>query len=225
MRPVFFTTAAAFLLTASAGVLPWLAPAALADNGVSSFELIQDMQRQKEEIRQLRGKIELLEHQIERNRISRQEMYERLDERLKTLKQALEEGGGNARANDEAAEKAYLAAFEQMRNGKYDAAVSEFEAFNEKYPNSAYSDNAWYWLGQARYVQGDLDGAMQALRTVIDDYPDSDKVPSSLFRMGVIKLAQGQSGEAQSLFRQVISDYPEDKAAEMAREQLEEMSG
>src|SRR5699024_794717 len=122
-------------------------PLLLAQSSESSrFSLLQDLQRQKEEIRHLRGKVEMLEHNIERNRQSRKQMYEDLDNRLTAL-----EKGGTKKADEKEIEQAYTAAFQELRNGNYDKAIHGFEAFVDDYPDTSYSDNAWYWLGQARY--------------------------------------------------------------------------
>src|SRR5699024_8123809 len=133
------------------------------------FKLLQDVQRLREQVRRLRGEVETLKYQIQRGQDSRQRMYQQLDERLS----ALEPGGGSgdaaAGSGNEAqhkpgADQAYKAAFDKLRNGKYNAAISGFEDFVEQYPNSTKTADALYWLGQARYVQGDLSGASDALQ-------------------------------------------------------------
>lgn len=225
----------ALVLVAMAAVsLPQPAPAAdaggapatqgrvlLAQNsGPNLFVLLQDIQRLQEQVRRLRGKIQMLEHQIQRNRQIRKRMYQKLDQRLTALEQ-----GGVAETDKQAVKKAYLAAFEKLRNGKYNAAISGFEAFVEKYPNSSYTDNAWYWLGQARYVQGNLGGAMEALQVVTSQFPESSKMPSTLFRMGVIEQTQGKIDSARTTFQRIISEYPDSESADMARQRLQKLGG
>lgn len=196
------------------------APVLLAQNtGPNLFSLLQDIQRLREQMRRMRGEIESLRYQIKRNEESRQRMYQVLDERLT----ALEQGGTATGANQEEIKQTYMAAFEQLRNGKYDAAISGFETFVEKYPDSSYGDNAWYWLGQARYVQGDLSGAMSALQTMTSQFPQSSKLPSALFRMGVIEQTQGKTANARAAFKRIVTQYPDSESADMARQQLKEL--
>lgn len=196
------------------------APVLLAQNtGPNLFSLLQDIQRLREQMRRMRGEIESLRYQIKRNEESRQRMYQDLDERLT----ALEQGGTATGANQEEIKQSYMAAFEQLRNGKYDAAISGFETFVKKYPDSSYGDNAWYWLGQARYVQGDLTGAMSALQTMTSQFPQSSKLPSALFRMGVIEQTQGKTANARAAFKRIVTQYPDSESADMARQQLKEL--
>lgn len=197
------------------------APLQLAQNSNGNmFSLLQDMQKLREQVRHLRGEVETLKYQIQRNKDSRQRMYQQLDERLTAL-----EGGGSATttgaANEADAGTAYDAAFEQLRNGKYDDAISGFEAFVKQYPNSEHTVDALYWLGQARYVQGDLSGASSALQQMIDQYPKSDKIASALLRIGVIQQTVGKSKQAKATFQRIVDDYPDSDSADKARQHLQ----
>lgn len=194
----------------------------LAQNsGTRLFALLQDIQRLQEQVRHLRGRIQMLEHQIQRNSKIRQRMYQKLEQRLAALAQ----GGTGTTAGKQQIKNAYTAAFKKLRNGKYSAAIKAFESFVEKYPDNSYSDNAWYWLGQARYVQGDLNGAMAALQMVTSKYPESRKMSSTLFRMGVIQQTQGETSTARATFKRLIQAYPDSESAAMARQRLNEMAG
>lgn len=188
------------------------------NTGPNVFALMQDIQRLQSQIRQLRGRIQMLKHRIQRNSRIRKRMYQKLDKRIT----ALEKGNGTT-VDKEAVKNAYLAAFKKLRDGQYNAAIDSFQSFIHKYPKNSYSDNAWYWMGQARYVQGNLSGALQALQTVTNKFPKSSKMPSTLFRMGVIKSTQGKSSQARSLFKRVINNYPDSDSADMARGRLKDM--
>ena len=119
------------------------------------------------------------------------------------------------------AEQAYTAAFDELKNGKYDAAISGFEGFLDAHPESRYSDNAWYWLGEANYVQRNYDAALEAFRTVVNRFKESDKVSGSLDKIGVIQDEQGEADNARGTLQRVIDEYPDDNAAELARKRLD----
>lgn len=233
MRQAFIVAATSIALVASVGAFARPAqsaeqsidtsPVLLAQNTNSRmFSLLQDVQRLREQVRRMRGQVQTLEHQIKRNRESQQRMYQELDERLTALENGGTAKGGNKASKAEIKES-YLAAFDLLRNGKYNAAIGSFEQFNQKYPDNSYSDNALYWLGQARYVQGDLSGAMKALQKLEKKYPESSKLPSALFRIGVIKETVGKTSDAQAIFKSVIKDYPDSESAAMARKRLQKM--
>lgn len=188
--------------------------------GANVFALYQQIQQLQQQVRQLRGRIQMLEHRIKRNSRIRQRMYQKLDKRLTALENSISAG-----ANKKQIKSAYLAAFEKLRKGQYNAAIDRFEAFVKKYPKSSYSDNAWYWLGQARYVIGDLGDALKALQTVTRKFPKSSKMPSTLFRIGVIKQSQGKTDKARAIYQRIISQYPDSDSADMASKRLNDIKG
>lgn len=233
MRQVFIGAVAAAVVTVSVGFYAQPARAAsqgagsapirLAQNGNSNmFGLLQDIQRLREQVRRLRGEVESLKYQIQRNQDNRQRMYQQLDGRLTALEGggAVAGSGGGAPVDKAGAGKAYQAAFGSLRDGKYNAAISGFEAFVKKYPNSEQTDEALYWLGQARYVQGDLSGASSALQQMIKQFPQSAKVPSALLRIGVIQQTVGKAKQAKATFQRIIDNYPDSESASKARQHL-----
>ncbi|MEQ9132237.1 MAG: tol-pal system protein YbgF [Salinisphaeraceae bacterium] len=215
------------------------------DNGGGSgggmFSLLQDLQSVKEDVRSLRGEIDEVRNLIKRNEQRQRDLYEDLDARL----QALEQGGGGAsgggfvtvpengagagsgqgNVDNEAAEAAYTAALDLLKAGDYEQARSSFDRFVSDYPNSEFSDNAWYWLGEARYVDRIYEGAIAAFQRVIKRFPDSNKVPGAQYKLGVIYDEQGKSQQAREALQQVIQEYPDDNAAELARKHLDAMGG
>lgn len=215
------------------------------DNGGGSsggmFSLLQDLQSVKEDVRSLRGEIDEVRNLIKRNEQRQRDLYEDLDARL----QALEQGGAGAsgggfvtvpengagsgsdqgEVDGEAAEAAYTAALDLLKAGDYEQARSKFDRFVSDYPNSEFSDNAWYWLGEARYVDRIYEGAIAAFQRVIKRFPDSNKVPGAHYKLGVIYDEQGKSQQAREALQQVIQEYPDDNAAELARKHLDAMGG
>jgi len=116
-------------------------------------------------------------------------------------------------APDPHQEAAYQASFEQLKKGEYQRAAESFSAFLSSYPVGPYSDNAQYWLGEARYVMQDFDGALAEFQKVVSNYPYSAKVPDSLLKMGFIQHEKKNWSQARSLLNQVISKYPSTRRA------------
>lgn len=204
-------------------------------DGSQLFSLYQDIQSLRQDVRELRGQIEELQHQARQREQRQRDLYQDLDSRLQALEQEAglgaaggaggESGGGAGAASDdgnpEEAEKAYLAAFEKLKNGKQKEAVADLEAFVEAYPRSEYTDNGWYWLGQAHYVDRSYDKALNAFRRVLKDFPDSPKAADAAYKVGVVQDEQGDYDAARKTLREVIEKYPESDAAGLARKRLE----
>ncbi len=212
--------------------------AAAAAGGL--FSVLQDLQALQEEVRKLNGDVEELKHQLKQNERGQRELYQNLDKRLNALESGGSSGqsagsdasaGSSSRSSSRApvdkaaAEEAYNAAFAQLRAGKYSESRQAFKQFVKDYPDSSYSDNAWYWLGEAHYVDREYDQASTAFRKVLEDYPDSSKAGAAMYKIGVIQDEQGDTSAARTTLIKVIEQYPEDNSAELARKRLKAIGG
>lgn len=220
---------------------------ATAGSGGGSFALLQQVQSLQDEVRQLRGEIEQLKHETKQREQGQRELYQNLDSRLQALEGkrgsgnvedgaanggpdgsgsgASENANNNAPVDEQAAEEAYNAAFNLLKQGKYSESVTGFNDFVKKYNGSKYTDNAWYWLGEAHYVNREYKQSLQAFRTVLKDYKNSPKAPGAMYKVGVIQDEQGNTEAAQSTLAKVIRTYPDDNAAELARKRLKAIGG
>lgn len=204
------------------------------------FKLYQKVQRLTRQFRSLRGKIQELKHKFKQRKQRQLKLYQHLNKRLKAVEQKLglrpgqgpassaAGGAGGGRSGPtrlSSAENAYNAAFDLLSAGKYNKARSRFEQFVKAYPHSDFTDNAWYWLGNTRFINGHYDAALKALRHVLNDFPTSGKVPAVLYKVGVIMDQQGKDALARKKLNKVIDQYPDANAAELARKRLKNMEG
>lgn len=129
--------------------------------------------------------------------------------------------GGDQQAGDpKAARKAYDAAFEMLKGGRYGESATAFGEFVEQYPDSPYADNAQYWLGESRYVTREFEAALEAFRGVIEEYPDSAKVPDARLKVGYTLYELDRLGEARSALEKVIQEHGNSAVARLAEERL-----
>jgi tol-pal system protein YbgF len=119
--------------------------------------------------------------------------------------------------------EAYSAAFELMRARKFPEATAAFERFVQGYPNSAYTANSFYWLGELHLAQNAFEPARQAFTQVINLYPDSQKMPDALYKLGVVHHRIGDVARAREFLNRVISQYPGAPAAALAQTYLTEL--
>ncbi|MES1944436.1 prenylyltransferase domain-containing periplasmic protein [Salinisphaera sp. PC39] len=206
--------------------------------GTGTVSLYQDIQALQQEVRELRGQIEELQYRARQREQRQRDLYQDLDSRLQALEKnagigpgtsagdgsqdaAGDDRGGAGGGDPAAAEKAYLAAFEKLKQGDQQAAIADFQAFVKAHPDSDYTDNAWYWLGEAHYVGRAYDKALTAFRRVIQDFPDSNKVPDAGYKIGVIQDEQGQYAAARKTLQGVVDEHPDSDAAGLARKRLE----
>jgi tol-pal system protein YbgF len=123
-----------------------------------------------------------------------------------------------------AAEKSsYTKAYDLLARGQNDAAITAFDKFIEQYSDGPYSDNAWYWQGEAKYAQRNFDGALRNFNVVVGSYPGSPKVPDARLKVGFALYEQQRFTEARQVLTGVQNDYPGRSAAVLARKRLQKM--
>ncbi len=119
---------------------------------------------------------------------------------------------------------AYKAAFELLREGRYQLAADKFARFLQVYPNGTYADNAQYWLGEANYVVRNFEQAKQDFKKVVENFPKSQKVSDAMLKIGYIYYEEGNWAEAKKSLQAVKDRYPNSTAANLANNRLVRMS-
>jgi len=124
-------------------------------------------------------------------------------------------------AEDEKA--AYDHAFQALKDLRYADAAEEFQSFLTRYPNSEYSDNAQYWLGESYYVTRNYDLALGAFQDLLDNFPESPKAPDALLKIGYTHYELEQWDSARAALTQVQEKYPESTLSRLAENRLRSM--
>ncbi len=202
--------------------------------------LAGDVDQLKAELRELRGQIEQLTHQIQKQQQSQQRLYGDLDQRLQALEAratttvtsptvstgetsagSVLPGGGAPAAVQEQSE--YLAAFELLQQGKTTEAIPAFEAFLRRYPAGSYASNAKYWMGEGHYLNKNYPQAMAEFQKLVEQHPESPKLSGALLKMGYIHYENRNYSEARALLEKVKGSYPNTNVSTLAAERLERM--
>ncbi len=132
--------------------------------------------------------------------------------------------GGAAAVQLPPEKDAYRAAFDLLKERRYDEAVKAFGDLLAVYPNGEFADNAHYWLGETYYVKRDYSGAMTEFQFVLDNYPLSPKVPGAMLKLGYTRQDQGDWQGARANFQEVIQRFPDSTEARLAQSRLERMA-
>ena len=186
--------------------------------------LLQQSQRIDDlynEVRSLRGQVETLAHDTQVAKTSQREMYADLDKRLQALESRATSAPAAGTTGNEA--EAYKQAFDLLKDGKYADAITAFQQFIGAHPDSDLIDNAYYWLGQARYVNKDFAAALGSFKTLADKYPDSPKVPDAWLKIGYCQYELKHYKEAGEALKRVGQMAPDSQSAKLAQQQLVKM--
>ena len=90
----------------------------------------------------------------------------------------------------------------------------------KQYPDTEYSDNAQFWIGECYYFEKKYENAILEYEKVAKNYPDGDKVPYALLKQGIAFLNLGDKASAKLILQRVIKDYPNTNQARTAKATL-----
>ncbi len=114
----------------------------------------------------------------------------------------------------------YLKAFGLYSANNFAEAVTAFETFMKNNPQSDYTANALYWIGECHYSMSDLPKAKDIFFKVAGSYPNSPKAPDALLKLGYTLSAMKEKEKATAIYESLIKSYPSSPAASKARERL-----
>jgi len=120
-------------------------------------------------------------------------------------------------------ESLYAAAYELFKEAKYDKSREAFENFLKQYPNTEFSDNAQFWVGECYYFEKKYEKAIVEYDKVTKNFPEGNKVPYALLKQGISFLKLGDKASAKLLLQQVTKDFPNTSQARIARAKLLEI--
>jgi tol-pal system protein YbgF len=256
MRPTLLALSLAALAAGCASTPPEADPVQLKLNDLDAritrierivanqVEAAQHLDEVQSNVRQLRGRLEELEHGNEALAKQQRDLYADLDKRLAAAGAAAAGGAPAGSASGETAavggaatpgaaagaapgnapssveQAVYTQAFDALKAGSYSVAITGFKDFLGTYPASALAENAQYWLGEAYYVNHDYEAAAGAFRTVLKKWPDSRKAPDALLKLGYTQYAQKQYAAARATLTEVTRKYPGSDSAKLAADRL-----
>lgn len=171
------------------------------------------------ELRTLRGEMDQLQHELERARTQQRDQYVDLDTRLRAAEASLASTQVATATGSPEAE--YQAAFNLLKDGKYDEAAVALRDFQARNPQHELAPNALYWLGEAHYVRRDFAAALAAFEGMLRDYPETRKAPDALLKMGYCQIEMKQAAAARATLGRVVQEYPDSAAAAEAKARLE----
>jgi len=120
-------------------------------------------------------------------------------------------------------ESLYGAAYDLFKEAKYEKSREAFENFLKQYPNTEFSDNAQFWIGECYYFEKKYEKAIIEYEKVTKNFPEGNKVPYALLKQGLSFLKLGDKASGKLLLQQVTKDYPNTSQARIARAKLLEV--
>ncbi|WP_297528029.1 tol-pal system protein YbgF [Thiohalobacter sp.] len=215
-------------------------------NSRGLVEMLTQLEQLQREVQALRGEVELQGHALQQLKARQRDLYVDLDRRLQQLEAGAAAPAPAAPATGspampsapeqpaappatpsaaaaDAARADYQRALDILREGRYRQAGETFRAFLKAHPDSAYADNAQYWLAETYYVTRQFDTALAEFEKVLKQYPGSSKTADARLKMGFIHYEKGNWDQARQALQQVVAEHPGTTAARLAAERLARM--
>lgn len=200
------------------------------------MQLLSQLESLQQDVQSLRNDVETMQFQLEQSNARQKDLYLDVDQRLQKVEKVAASGaklnvleggslgpgqlpvpGGTDRAN-------YQAAFELLKQGRYDQAAIALQQFMVAFPASDLSDNAQYWLAETNYVTQKYEKALAQFQQVLERYPDSRKIPDALLKIGYCNYELKRRPDAKKALSAVVAQFPETTAARLASQRLDRMN-
>lgn len=207
------------------------------------LDVMSQLDALQNEVRQLRGQLEVQGHELERLKSRQRDAISDVDQRLQAIERRAPAAAGTSPSSGPTTivtppissggvsappsgseQQAYEAAFALMKQGQYERAAAGFRDFIARHPKSALADNAQYWIAEAAYVTHNYKVARDEFEKVLSRYPNSPKTPDALLKIGFSHYELGAFDKARETLNQVTSRYPNTPAAKSAEARLAKMA-
>jgi len=101
-----------------------------------------------------------------------------------------------------------------------DLATQEFSDYIKYYPNTDLAGNAYFYLAEIAYRQGNYQVAVKNYALVMQTFPDGNKAAAAELKKGFSLIELGQKDDGIAALRHVIQRYPRSNESIQARERL-----
>ena len=181
------------------------------------------------------GKVDQLSGQIQALNDSLDELKARLAkvskqlEDMQAAQQSVAAGQAAAQAQQQALAQApppdvlYNNALRDYNAGKGDIAKQEFSDYVKFYPNTDLAGNAYFYLAELAYKEGNFQEAVTNYDQVLQNFPTGNKAPSADLKKGLSLIELGKKDDGITELRHVIERYPRSNEALQARDRLRKL--
>ncbi len=117
----------------------------------------------------------------------------------------------------------YNNALRDYNAGKNDIAIQEFTDYIKFYPNTDLAGNAYFYLAEIEFRQGNYQQASKDYDQVLQNFPGGNKAAAAQLKKGYALVELGQKAEGVAELRHVMQRYPRTNEALQAREKLQQL--
>ena len=184
---------------------------------------LSEMQNQietlKQEVANLKGDLEVAQHNLEATQTRQKDLYVDTDTRLRKIEGGTvmpANGASNTAPSNTSAQpmaeekdaKAFSDANALSQSAKHKEAFAAFDAFLREYPTSKLAPDALYGMGYSQFALKNYKSSIATQQKVLDLHPDSPKAPDAMYNMANGQIQLGQVSSAKKTLHDLIAKYP-----------------
>ncbi|NOI89119.1 tol-pal system protein YbgF [Vibrio splendidus] len=203
----------------------------LQNRNLVQLQMQQQIDDMALEISELRGELERNSYDMKQMLERQRELFIELD-RVRgevkaagtaTVAVAVSEGSKDASgtfSTDVDEQTAYQNAVDMiLKQRDYTGAIAAFQKFQKDFPDSTFTPNSHYWLGQLYFAKKQDKEAVKSFAAVVS-YKDSNKRADALVKLGDIAARNNNAAQAKKYYQQVVTEYPNSASAKVAKTHL-----
>jgi len=181
------------------------------DEGAKADQLSGQVQALNDSIDELKVRLGNVVKQLQDMQASQQSIQ---------AQQAQQQAQAQAQAQAPPPDVLYNNALRDYNGAKNDLATQEFSEYIKFYPNTDLAGNAYYYLGEIQFRQGNYQQAAQSYDLVLQNFPSGNKAASAELKKGFSLLELGKQDDGVAELKHVIQRYPRSPEALQAKERL-----
>lgn len=200
----------------------------------SIFDLQAQIETQNVELRKLRGQNEELVNNLQDAEKRQRDFYVDLDTRVRHFEtieaaappvapapQITNDMAATPAADGPALEnRTYEAAYELFKSGNHQKAISAFQEFLKKFPESVHVPSVYLQTGSAYFAIDEYRSALDNYQLLIRKHSYSPLVPDAMLGLADCQKTLDDKASAKKTLQQIIAKYPGSKSADKARSLL-----
>lgn len=196
--------------------------------------ILNHIELMQQEVRELRGKIEEQQNELQLLNKKQEKLYVSLETRLNSLSMTndTKEIVSVLETENKDSEKyCYDTAYRFIVVKQYADAIAGLKSLISRFPKGTYVANANYWLGEIYLAQWQeskankalLKQAVDSFNVVINDHPTHHKAADALLKLGMVEMERENWLAAENILNQVIDKYPGSSRSALAELKLKHM--
>ncbi len=185
-----------------------------AEGGSKTEQLSGQIQALNDTLDELKVRLAKVSKQLEDMQATQQSL---------TAQQAQQQQQQQAMAQAPAPDVLYNNGVRDYNGGKNELALQEFSDYIKFYPNTDLAGNAYFYLGEIQFKQGNYQQATQSYDQVLQNFPSGNKAASAQLKKAFALIELGKQDDGVSELRHVIQRYPRSPEALQARDRLRKL--